>query len=216
MSPYFRHLLQAGFLSARHAQIDFGQQFGIQQSAVQGTVRVVDLVAVTQRIQIVLLAGMQVLGHFQGIENRVVQQRQTGQCQFGIEEAHIERRVVDDQFSAGDEFKQGRCDLDELRLVLQTIQRQAVHGGCAFVDLTFGIDVAVEGASRDLAPVQLDGGDFDDAVALLGVQSGRFRIQYNLSHVCSLNVSMPRLARASARSLPSWPAWPLTHTHWMW
>jgi hypothetical protein len=119
---------------------------------------------------------------------------QSGKCQFGIEEADVERCVVDDEFRAVDEFQQRGRDLGEPRLVLQAIQRQAVHRCRAFVDLAFGIEVTVEGAFGDLAPVQLDGRDFDDAMPLPGIETRGFRVQYDLPHACSLTVSMPLLA----------------------
>ena len=95
-----------------------------------------------------------------------------------------------------------------------------MHGELAFVDLAFGVEVAVEGAPA-LAPVdELDAADFDDAVIQLGLESGGLGIQHDLAHGarvyrndCCCNASIAALASRSARSLPGTPACPGTQCH---
>ena len=64
--------------------------------------------------------------------------------ELGVEETHVEGRVVDDELGALDEREQLGGDLGELRRLLQPRELDAVHGQRAGVDLAFRIQVAME------------------------------------------------------------------------
>ena len=107
--------------------------------------------------------------------------------QFGVEEAGVERRVVDDQLGAGDEFEKLVDDVGELRLVSEKVEGDAVDRGSSFVDLALGIDELVQVVAGRPAIDHLDAGYFDDAVTLAGIKPGGFGVENDLSHVASPN-----------------------------
>jgi hypothetical protein len=87
--------------------------------------RVVDLVAFAQGVEAVALAGMQFLGHFQRVDHAVAEgfdRHAVEAGEFGVEEADIERGVVDDQLGAVDEIQELVNDVGELRLVGQELE----------------------------------------------------------------------------------------------
>jgi hypothetical protein len=70
---------------------------------VQRAARVVDAQAVAQRIQAVALAGVHLLGHAQRVGHAAHEAGERGlaeQLQFLVQEADVERGVVDDDFGA--------------------------------------------------------------------------------------------------------------------
>ena len=73
-------------------------------------------------------------------------------------------------------------DVAEARLLRQKLVGDAVHLLCAPVDLTVGPQVAME-STTGLPPIhQLDAADFDDAMALFGLESGGFGVEDDLAH----------------------------------
>ncbi len=105
------------------------------------------------------------------------------QVQLVVEERHIERRVVDDEFGAAHVFDEFRGDFLEFRLVAQKLLGKPVHPQRPFLALAFRIDVAVEMVAGQPAVDELDAGDFDDAVAERRVEAGGFSVENDLSHV---------------------------------
>src|SRR5699024_2956990 len=111
------------------------------------------------------------------------------------------------------------CDFMEARLVLQLLQRDAVHLGGTGINVPLRMDVQMQVVARQPAVQQFDATDFNDAMALFRLQAGGFRIKHDLAHESTpfqavepscCNSSIPRLASASAASLPAWPLCPLT------
>ena len=104
----------------------------------QGARRVVDLVALAQGVQAVALARMQIARHAQRVGDlRAVlgDGLQVHQPQLVVEEAHVERRVVDDQLGAADELEELVRHLAKPGLVLQELRAQPVHLQRARLDL---------------------------------------------------------------------------------
>src|SRR6185369_11942516 len=96
-------------LSARHCEESLGQQIGVEQRAMQRACRIVDLVALAQRIQTVSLSRIQLARQLQRIDDirAVLRDRlQIEQVEFAIEEPGVERRVVDYQLGAAYEIEQ--------------------------------------------------------------------------------------------------------------
>src|SRR5690606_5428442 len=183
--PAVVDLDQQGVLAARHGQPDFRQQLRVEQGAVQGTVRVGNAVAVAQGIQRVALARVQRAGMQQRIGDLGAMLgdfavADTGQ--FGIEELDVEAGVVGDELGAADELEELRGDVGEARLVGQELGGQPVHRQRFGIAVAVGIQVNVQVVAGDGAVDDLDAADFDDAVALRGVQSGGFGIEDDLAH----------------------------------
>jgi len=64
-----------------------------------------------------------------------------------------------------------------------------VHLLRGLVYFAVGLQVLMEASAGQSAVNHLDAADLDDAVALGGIQSGRFRIQYNLAHDLKVSVN---------------------------
>ena len=174
------------FLAARHRQVDFRQQFRVEQRAVQRARRVVDLIALAQHVEVVALARMHVPRHAQRVDHGraiVGDGLEIEQAQLVVEKRDIERRVVDDEFGAAHVFDEFGGDFAELRLVAQELGGQPVHLQRAFLALAFRIDVAVEMVAGQPPVDEFDAGDFDDAVAERRVEAGGFSVENDLSHV---------------------------------
>ncbi len=101
--------------------------------------------------------------------------------QLVIKEADIERRVVDDQLRALDEFEQVFHDVGELRLVRQHLVGDAVHLHRALVDLAPGIDVLLIAVIARPPVDQLHAADFNDPVALGRFEAGGFSVENYLA-----------------------------------
>ncbi|CAM2158074.1 hypothetical protein PT2222_40072 [Paraburkholderia tropica] len=180
-----RHVDHEAFLAARHRQIDFGEQFRVEQCAVQRAVRVADAEAVAQRIERIAFAREDLLGLHQRVDHlaaMLLERRLADHRKLGIEKADVERRVVNDQFRAANEVENLVRDFGEFRLVGEEFGGQAVHRERAGVAVAFRVDVEVQVVAREPAVHELDAADFDDAVARAGVQAGGFGIENDLAH----------------------------------
>ncbi|MNN47309.1 hypothetical protein D3C81_1617250 [compost metagenome] len=172
-------------LAAGHCQVDLGQQFGIEQCAVQRAVRVADPQPIAKGVKGVALAGEHLPRFAQRIDHvadMLAEGRHAQQLEFHVEEAQVELRVVDDQFGICDEFADLVRDLGKAGLVGEELDRDAVDGDRAFVDVALRVDVEVQVAPRQAAVEQFHAADFDQAVAGGGIQAGGFGIENDLSH----------------------------------
>jgi hypothetical protein len=52
----------------------------------------------------------------------------------------------------------------------------------AFVDVALRIQIAMKGAPREPAIEEFDAADFDDAMLLLDLEAGGFRVENDLPH----------------------------------
>jgi hypothetical protein len=148
-------------------------------------VRVVDAIALAQRVEVVLLAGVQILGHPQGVADPVaygVHRGHVEQCEFGVQETDIERGVVDDQFGSAHEVEKLDGHIGKAWFVEQELPADAMHRQGAGIDITVRVQVAVEVPVGEPPIAHLDAGDLDDAMAELVFQPGGFRIEKYLAH----------------------------------
>ncbi len=99
-----------------------------------------------------------------------------------VQESHIERRVVDDEFRVADELQELHVHLRKGRLLRQPLARQSVHLNRALVDVALGIQILMEGAAGEAPVEELHATDFDDAVLLLDLEPRGFRIENDLAH----------------------------------
>jgi hypothetical protein len=102
--------------------------------------------------------------------------------ELGVEEADVERGVVDDHLGAGQKAQQVVGHLGELGLVGQKFIGQAVDAGGLLAALALGVEVDMAGLAGEPAVDHLDAADLDDAVAALGAQAGGFGVEEDLSH----------------------------------
>src|SRR6516225_7046326 len=186
--------------------------------------RVIDVIALAERIQAVALPGMQLARQRERIEHLTQPgdlprfPRQPGK--LGIEKCDIESRVVNHELSAADEHQQLLGDLGEARLPVEIGARDTVHRDRPVVDLAFGVQVAMEGATARPAVDELDAADLDDAVIELGLESRGLGVEYDLAHGARVyrnawlaKASIARLASRSTRSFPGTPACAGTQCH---
>ena len=138
-------------------------------------------------------------------------------CQLRVQESHIERRIVDDEFGVADELQELPMHMRESRFFGQTLPRQPMHLNRAFIDLALRVQVLMEGPARQAAVEQLHATDFDDAVLLLNFEPRGFCIENDLPHskiYRTANMrSIASLASLSTYSLPSCPECPFTQIH---
>ena len=105
-----------------------------------------------------------------------------GALELGVEKSDVERRVVDDPFRAARERDEFRGDLREFRLVLEVVPGHPVHFGRAGVDLALGVETEMDGAAGRAAVGDLERGELDDPVALLGVEPRGLGVDDDLAH----------------------------------
>src|SRR5690606_22932245 len=149
-------------------------------------VRVVHAQSPAQRVERVALARIALAGQFQRVEHpgavadpavMVAQARQ-----LVVEEADVERGVVDHQLGAVDEGEELVGDRGEPGLVGEEIEGQAGDFLRTGFELALGMDVLVVRAASGPAFDQLHAADLDDAVALLPFEAGGFGVEDDLAH----------------------------------
>jgi hypothetical protein len=148
-----------------------------------------DLVALAERVERVLLPRVQLAGLAQGVDHCgdvVLDRLEAELLKLGVQELDVERRVVDDQLGAGDVLEELARDVGEARLVLQELVGDAVHPERPLLDLPLRVEVAVEVVARRAAARQLDAPDLDDPVAEPCVESGGLRVEDDLPHTCAV------------------------------
>lgn len=176
-------------LATRHQEVDVRQDLRIEQGTVQGTVRVVDAVAIAQHVQVIALAREEIPRHRQGIRDAADIRRlevQTELAELIVHEAHVKGGVVGDELGAANELDEIVRYLAKRGLVRQEGIRDAVHGDSLGVHQPIRLDVDVEMVAGEFAVDHLHTADLDDAVpkidrAARGVHAGGFGIQNDLA-----------------------------------
>ena len=178
-------------LPARHRQIDFEQQVGVEQRTVQVAVRIVDRIALAQRVEAVALARVHLAREGKRVEHAadvarrhlLLEHALRGEHrQFRIHERDVERRVVDDQLGVGHELTQLVEDVGEARLAAEEFGREAVHLHRTRIDGAIRTQVTVELPARSPPVHELDRADLDDAVTELRLEAGGFGVEDDLAH----------------------------------
>ena len=130
---------------------------------------------------------------------------------------------MDHELGAGDEYQQLLGDLGEARLPVEISARDTVYRKGAIVDIAFGVQVAMEGATARPAVDELEAADLDDAVIELGLEPRGLGVEYDLAHGARVyrnawlaKASIARLASRSTRSFPGTPACAGTQCHSIW
>jgi hypothetical protein len=176
-------------LTARHREVDVREYLRVQQRSMELALRVVDAVAPAQRVQAAALPRMELAGECQRVpDGTVVQQlppTRSHAFQLGVQEAHIEGRVMDDHLASFDEGQEVVCDVRKPRLVCEKFRGDPVHLHRGRVDLPVRLKVLVIAVSSEPAIDQLHAADLDDPVPLGRVEPGRFGVQHDLAHTGS-------------------------------
>ena len=169
--------------AADQFQIDLGQNFAIQQRAVFFTGGIVDAETAAQRIQRGPRAREFLAGNHHGIDSAAHRQRREVDCnQFGIQEFHVKRRVMDHHLRIGEKVEKRRGDGAEQRLIAQEIIAQPMNRKGIGWHGALRVDVLVIGFTSWNVVPQLDRADFHDAVSGGRVQPGGFGIEHDFTH----------------------------------
>jgi hypothetical protein len=110
------------------------------------------------------------------------ERRQLGQGQFLLQELHVKRCVVDDQFRAAYVLYEFRRNFPKPGLVQQELIADAVHSHRPLFAGALRIEIVMEVIIGGTAIEQLEAADFDYPVAQFGVQPGGLRIKNDLAH----------------------------------
>ena len=90
-------------------------------------------------------------------------------AELHIEEAEVEGGVVGDEGVFGDEVEQGFGDVGEAGLADEVRTGETVDAGGLGGDVAVGVDEGVVDPAGGEVALQLEAGDFDEAVAVEGV-----------------------------------------------
>src|SRR5579863_6647925 len=119
----------------------------------------------------------------QGIDQPVPQDRRSfDPVELGIDEADIERSIVDHQRRVGNE-RQEVIDLFlKQRLVRKKLAREPVHGEGLRRHVPLGIEITMKGLPGRHTVEDLDTANFDQPIATQGIEAGGFGIENDFAH----------------------------------
>ena len=98
------------------------------------------------------------------------------QRELVVEERDVERRVVDDPFGAAREVEELGREVAKPRPGLRSSHVMPWTLGRGCVDLALGIEVECNVPARRSTVDELDAGELDDPMPLLGIEAGRFGV----------------------------------------
>ena len=167
---------------------------------------VVDLVAIAQRIEIIALARMQFTRQRQRVDHTraiVLDLLEVEQGEFVIQKRQVEGSVMNHQFGTVDEIQQLGGNFAEFRFIAEKILGQTMDLQSAIVARAPRVDITVQMIAGKAPVVQLNRRHLEDAVPKRCVEAGCFRVEDDLPGAHVRTDSTPRLAKASACSLPT-------------
>ena len=174
---------QRPLAAAGQLAVDFDQNLRVEQRPVLDALRAVDPVAVAQGVEAVGLPGMFPAGQRQRIDHAVHADRVASEpLKLGVEKAHVEFGVVDDEPRVPDESQEVLDDRGERRLVLQQLRRVAMHPYGVLGHVALRVDELVKDASRRRLVDDFDGANLEHPVALRRAETGGFGIEHNFTH----------------------------------
>ena len=101
---------------------------------------------------------------------------------FSVDEAAVERCVVNHQRRIRNEIEKLVDHLGKQRLARQELGGKAMHGERLGRYVTFGIDVSMKGLAGRHAIKNLDAADFDQPIAAQGIKARGFGIENDFAH----------------------------------
>ena len=163
--------------------IDLGQDLGIDQRPVLDAARVVDAVALAERVERRRGSGMPAPREREGVDHEFHADRRVAMGQqLGVDEPHVELGIVDDELGALHEGQELGGDEPEDAVLRQEARRQAVHREGILRHVPLRVDVAMEMRACAHGVDELDAGDLDQPVPLGGIEPGGLRIEDDLPH----------------------------------
>src|SRR6478672_9293384 len=146
--------------------------------------RIVDAVARTKRIEAVRQTGMAAARQCQRVDGAIKADCGAADAlQFGIQKAHVEFGVVNDELGVADKSEKLLGDLFKQRLAGQEFARQAMHLVSRFGDVALRVDVAMKNLTGRNTIVEFDAADLDKAMALVRIETCRLGIEDDLPHL---------------------------------
>ena len=163
--------------------VDLGQKLGVEQRAVLGSAGIVDRIARAEVIEPVRNAGVLAPCQQQRVDQPLARDRRPlDAIELGIDEADVERGVVDHQRRVGDEFEKIADHLGKQRFARQELGGKTVHRERLGRHVALGVDVAVKGLPGRHAIENLDAADLDQPIAAQRIKAGGFGIENDFAH----------------------------------
>src|SRR6185312_8194409 len=172
--------------AADQLEIDFGQNFSVEQRAVFGAARIVDAVMFAQGVEVVWSRRELAARQHQRIDQTIARdQSALDALELGTQKAVVESSIVDHQRRIADESEEFVRDLHEAWLVTQEFDRQPVDGEGFPRHVALRVDVIVERRAGRNPIEQLDTADLDQAMALRRIEAGGFGVENDFAHLIS-------------------------------
>ena len=208
--------IQPRLAAAHQLEIDRGQKLAIEPRAVLLARRKIDREAPAQRIEARLRAGIAPPRQRQRVGEAAPDGRAPEPLQLGIEEPEIELGIVDDERPLADEVQQLVGHRAEHRMAREKRVLEPMHQKRFRRHHPLGIYITVKDAAGRQMIHKLDAGDFDDAVAGIGVKARRFGVEHDLAHrlksltVCETQTQAHSAHIMAARAMKTAPSTPNT------
>ena len=156
---------EIGLFAAHQFDIDFRQNFRVEQSAMLCTAGIVDIVTLTQRIKTVGAERIFTPRQNKCVDNALrIERFILLALQFGIQKAEIETRIMSDEFRVSNELEKLVNDFGEFRLVFQKISRETMHAERGIGHIALGVQITMKGLACRNEIDQFDTANFNDAI----------------------------------------------------
>ncbi len=189
IAPLALHRETHRCLAPGHRQEHLGQNFRIEQCAVQSAFGIIDKITITQRVQAVSFAREQFARHDQAVcyatDGIGFTQATIKLAELVVHKADIKGGVVNNQFRTTDKFQEFIGYLCEARFIRQEFIADAVDVIGFRVNQPVRVKVDVKMTAGQPAVDHLDSTDFNDPVTLIVnpkfIHTRGFGIENNLS-----------------------------------
>ena len=169
--------------SPDQVDINLGQKLGVEQGAVLDTAGIVDRIARTEIVEFVRDAGMLAPRQQQGVDQPLPRDgRPFDPVKLGVDEADIERCVVDHERRVADELEEILDHMRKERLVREELAGKTVHGECFRRHVALWIEEPMKSLAGRHAIENLDTADFHQPIAAQRVEPGGFGIENDFAH----------------------------------
>ena len=103
-------------------------------------------------------------------------------AKLGVDEFHVERRIVDDELIVADEREEKLDDVGPDRMAGEEFRAQPMNGEGVLRHVPLGMDILVIDAPGGHEVDDFNATDFDDPVPMRGVEARRLRVQHDFPH----------------------------------
>ena len=133
------------------------------------------------------------------------QDRHADAFQLGVEKAHVKFGIVDDQPRVAEEGEHVGGDVAKQWLAPEKLAGETVNAERFLGDIPLRIKIDVKMLAGRNVIQDLDAGDFNEAVACVGIKSRRFGVQNDFAHALQPVAERPRPAGSRPRHAPQLP-----------